>query len=158
MPRTNQRPAAVRWLPTEPFAHLEDIHRRTSQLMHELARPHASGTWWPAVDLEETDDECLVDIDLPGATTQDLVVEHDGRSLTVRGRIPDREHSGTMHRHARHPGPLHLTIDLPCSVQADGLTATLTNGVLTIRAPKSRPGPARRVQIVDLDGPREERS
>jgi HSP20 family protein len=148
-----QRPAAVRWLPTEPFAHFEDIHRRMNQLMHRLATSPVPGTWWtPAVDIEETDNECVIDIDLPGATARDVVLEWaNDRSLTVRGRIPGREHNGVLHRHTRPTGPLHHTIDLACPVLRDMTTATLTHGVLTIHAAKAHPGPAHRIHIVDPD-------
>ncbi|MEV0284799.1 MULTISPECIES: Hsp20/alpha crystallin family protein [unclassified Kribbella] len=149
--RVVQRPAAVQWLPAEPFAHLEDIHRRMNQFMHELAACQTLTAWTPAVDLEETNDECVIEIDLPGATASDIVVEHTDRSLSVRGHIPDREHNGVIRQHLRHTGPLHHTIGLPCTVLGDRITATMANGVLTIRAAKARPGPATRIHIVDPD-------
>ncbi len=151
--RETQRPAAVRWLPTEPFAHLEDIHRRMNQHMHRLATSPLPGIWWtPAVDIEETDEEFVIDIDLPGATAGDVVLESaNDRSLTVRGQIRGREHHGVLHRHTRHTGALQHTIELPCPVLGDQTTATLTHGVLTIHAAKAHPGPAHRIHIVDPD-------
>ncbi|MGY4771258.1 Hsp20/alpha crystallin family protein [Kribbella sp. CWNU-51] len=154
---------AVRWLPTEPFAHFEDIHRRMNQLMHQLATTGPAAThsvadsvaWWsPTVDVEETDDEFLVEVDLPGATTGDVVLEWNDRSLTVHGQIPAREHTGVLHQHTRHAGPLHHTIDLPRPVLGGKITASLTRGVLTIHAPKAQPGPGHRIHIVDPDAPR----
>ncbi|MDX6237984.1 MAG: hypothetical protein QOG10_2799 [Kribbellaceae bacterium] len=153
--RVTQRPAAVRWLPTEPFAHFDDIHRRMNQLMHKHATTPTPGAWWtPAVDIEETDDECVIEIDLPGATAHDVILEcNDDRSLTVHGRIPAREHTGVLRRHTRHTGPLHHTIGLPCLVLGDKITASLTHGVLTIHAAKAHPGPAQRIHIVNPDMP-----
>ncbi|MET9314567.1 Hsp20/alpha crystallin family protein [Kribbella sp. NPDC003505] len=153
--RVARRQDAVRWLPTEPFAHLDDIHRRMNQLMHRLSMSSSPATGWtPAVDIEETDDECVIDIDLPGATAGDVVLEWaNDRSLTVRGRIPDREHHGVLHRRTRPTGSVHHVIDLPCPVLGDRTTATLTHGVLTVHAAKAHPGPAHRIHIVDLDDP-----
>jgi HSP20 family protein len=153
--RVTQRQAAVRWLPTEPFAHFEDIHRRMNQLMHKLATAPTPGAWWrPAVDIEETDDECVIEIDLPGATTHDVFLEwNDDRSLTLRGTLPAREHTGVLRQHTRHTGPLHHTIGLPCPVLGDQVTASLTHGVLTIHATKAHPGPAQTIHIVDPDAP-----
>jgi HSP20 family protein len=146
----------VRWLPSEPFAHLDDIYRRMNQLMHELAMTSTARTWpAPAVDIEETDDECVIDIDLPGATIHDVLVKCTDRALTVSGHIPARELTGVLRRRSRRTGPLHHTVDLPCPVLSDHVTATLTNGVLTIRAAKAHPGPARRVHIVDPDASQE---
>jgi HSP20 family protein len=149
-----QRAAAVRWLPTEPFAHFEDIHRRMNQLMHNLTTEPTPGTCLaPAVDVEETDDEFVVDVDLPGVATSDLVLEWNGRSLTVHGQIHDREHTGELRQRTRHTGPLHHAITLPGPVHGDKITARLTNGLLTIHAPKAHPGPAHRIQIIHPDAP-----
>jgi HSP20 family protein len=151
--RVTQRPA-VRWLPAEPFAHFEDIHRRMNQLMRELTTPSVPGErWTPAVDIEETDDEFVIEVDLPGATAGDVILEWTDRSLTVRGRIPARKHTGVLHQHTRRTGPLCHTIALPGRVLGDTIVATLTHGVLAIHATKAQPGPSRRIYIVDPDAP-----
>jgi HSP20 family protein len=150
--RVPQRPAAVRWLPTEPFAHFEDIHRRMNQLMHKLTTSPTPGAWWtPAIDVEETDDEFVIEIDLPGATARDVALEWNDRSLTIRGQLPAREHTGMLRQHTRRTGQLHHTIGLPGPVLSDKITASLTHGVLTIHAAKANPGPAHRIYIVDPD-------
>ena len=149
--RVTQHPAAVRWLPTEPFAQFEDIHRRMN---HPIATAPTPGAWWtPAVDVEETDDEFVIEIDLPGATARDVVLEWNDRSLTIRGQLPAHEHTGVLRQHTRHTGPLHYTIGLPGPVLGDKITASLTHGVLTIHAAKAHPGPAHRIHIVDPDAP-----
>ncbi|MGW6196882.1 Hsp20/alpha crystallin family protein [Kribbella sp. NPDC055110] len=151
-PDLAQRPVptkAVRWLPTDPFAHFEDIHRRMNQLKRQLTIAPVGTAWTPAVDIEETDDEYLVEVDLPGAGTDDVVLERNDRSLTVHGQIPDREHPGMLRQHTRHTGPLHHTIGLPGPVLGDKITASLTHGLLTIHAPKAHPGPAHRIHITD---------
>ncbi|GAA0938354.1 hypothetical protein GCM10009554_27290 [Kribbella koreensis] len=149
-----QRPAStktVRWLPTDPFAHFEDIHRRMNQLMQQLTTNPAPTDWKPAVDIEETDDEYLIEVDLPGACTDDVVLERNDHSLTVHGQIPARNHTGVLRQRTRHTGPLHHTIRLPGPVLGEKITARLTHGLLAIHAPKADPGPAHRVHIVDPD-------
>jgi HSP20 family protein len=149
-----QRSAAVRWLPTEPFAHFDDIHRRMNQLMRQHPGAAARQGWWvPAVDVEETDVEFVIEIELPGATAHDVVVEWNDRLLTVRGQIPARERVGVLCQHARRTGMIHHTIALPGPVLGNRLTASMTAGVLTIRAPKAHPGPPHRILIVDPDAP-----
>ena len=149
--RVSQRPAAVRWLPTEPFAHFEDIHRRMNRLVHQLATaPTPGASWTPAVDVEETDDEFVIEIDLLGATAPDVVLEWTDRPRRSRP-TPQREHTGVLRQHTRHTGVLHHAIGLTGPVLGDKITASLTHGVLTIHAAKAHPGPARRVHIVDPD-------
>ncbi|HZX05005.1 Hsp20/alpha crystallin family protein [Kribbella sp.] len=139
---------AVRWLPAEPFAHLDDIHHRTSRGLRALtAASTPGGEPPPGVDVEETADEFVIEVDLPGAAG--VIVEWNARYLVVHGRIPERAHTGPLRRHTRRTGPVHYAIALPAPVQGDKITATVTNGVLTIHAPKAHPGPA--VYIIDAD-------
>lgn len=141
---------AVRWLPAEPFAHLDDIHHRTSRGLRILtAAAPPGGEPPPAVDVEETADEFVIEVDLPGATAPGVIVQWNDRHLIVHGRIPARTHTGPLRRHTRRTGPVHHTIRLPGPVQGDQITATLTNGVLTIHASKAHPCPA--VYIIDPD-------
>lgn len=124
---------AVRWLPAEPFAHLDDIHHRTSRgLRHLTAASSTGGEPAPAVDVEETADEFVIELDLTGAVARQVTVQWNGQQLVVHGRIPTRVHAGTLRRCGRRTGP----------VLGDKITATLANGALTIHAPKARPCPA----------------
>ncbi len=138
-----------RWLQSEPFAHLEDLYRRMNQLLRNLAddvdlRPGRS-----PVDVEETDDAYLVEIDLPGVPRDTLALEWNDRQLTLHGEVKDRERIGTVHQQARRTGPFDHTITLPGSVDGDTIEATLTNGVLTIHAPKTQAAKGRRIDIRD---------
>jgi HSP20 family protein len=141
---------AVRWLPAEPFAHLHDIHHRTSRgLRHLAAASSTGGEPAPAVDVEETADEFVIELDLPGAVACQVTVQWNGQQLVVHGRIPTRVHAGTLRRCGRRTGPVRYAVRLPGPVLGDKITATLANGVLTIHAPKARPCPS--VYIVDAD-------
>lgn len=141
---------AVRWLPAEPFAHLDDIHHRASRgLRHLTAASSTGGEPAPAVDVEETADEFVIELDLPGAVARQVTVQWNGQQLVVHGRIPARVHAGTLRRCGRRTGPVCYTLRLPGPVLGDKITATLANGVLTIHAPKARPCPV--VYIVDAD-------
>ncbi|MET9272144.1 Hsp20/alpha crystallin family protein [Kribbella sp. NPDC003557] len=147
-----RQPPAVRWLPADPFAHLDDIHHRTRRGLRHLTAVASTSNGPPsAVDVEETTDAFIIELDLPGAAARQVTVQCNGRHLVVRGRIPAHVHAGTLRRHTRYTGPVCHTIRLPEPVQGNNITATLTNGVLTIHAPKARPAPA--VCIVDPDTP-----
>ncbi|RZT16893.1 HSP20 family protein [Kribbella sp. VKM Ac-2569] len=138
-----------RWLPSEPFAHLEDIYRRMNQMMRNLADDVDLRSWRSPVDIEETDDAYLVEIDLPGVPRDTLVLEWNDRQLTLHGEVKDRERIGILHQQARRTGPFDHTITLPGAVDGETIEATLTNGVLTIHAPKAQAAEGRRIDIKD---------
>jgi len=139
----------MRWLPSEPFAHLEGIYRRMNQMMRNLAEDVDLRSWRSPIDIEETDDAYLVEIDLPGVPRDTLALEWNDRQLTLHGEVTDRERIGILHQQARRTGPFDHTITLPGVVDGDRIEATLTNGVLTVHAPKAQAAKGRRIEITD---------
>ncbi|WP_410790029.1 Hsp20/alpha crystallin family protein [Kribbella sp. C-35] len=120
-----------------------------NQLMHNLADDVDLRSWRSPVDVEETDDAYLVEIDLPGVPRDTLTLKWNDRQLTLHGEVKDRERIGTVHQQARRTGPFDHTITLPGAVDGDAIEATLTNGVLTIHAPKAKAAEGRRIDIRD---------
>lgn len=143
----------TRWLPNEPFTHLEDLYRRINQLIHNLADEVDLHSWRSPVDIEETDDAYLVEIDLPGVSRDTLTLEWNDRQLTLHGEAQDRERTGVLHQQARRTGPFDHAITLPGAVDGDTIEATLTNGVLTIHAPKAEPANGRSIPIKGAPSP-----
>ncbi|HET6291832.1 MAG TPA: Hsp20/alpha crystallin family protein [Kribbella sp.] len=104
--------------------------------------------WSPfPVDLEETDDAYVVEIDLPGVSRRDVTLEVNGRELTVHGEVKERERKGFARRQTRRTGRFHHSVALPGEVDVERIKASLDDGVLMVRAPKSQATKAHRVQI-----------
>jgi HSP20 family protein len=131
--------AFVRW---DPLRDLLAIQQRLNRLS-----PGPAG-WTPPVDLLETPDGYVLMAELPGISQEDVHLElQDGR-LTISG--VRREHESACeqyHRIERGHGSFSRTFHLPVPVDAEGITADLRDGVLTVTCPKSTDGPSRRIQI-----------
>ena len=132
---------------------MQDLQNRLSQLTQTFF-----GDMWPlasggrassivAVDIEETDDAYIVDLDLPNVSAEDVQIELRGDELRVFGQYQQRERGGLMRRQTRDAGEFEFLIDLPAEVEAEGVSAKLENGVLTIRAPKAKQSQARRIEV-----------
>lgn len=109
---------------------------------------------WPAMgfptvglDLEETDDAYVVEMEVPGVKREDLSVDVAGNMLRVHGEIKERERTGILRQQTRRTGQFERRITLPGEVDQDSIEASLHDGVLTVRAPKSRDEKPRRVEI-----------
>ena len=140
--------AVERWSPWEPLAGFEDLYRRMGQLMERTFGDVGSGTWWQTpVDIEETDDAYLIEADLPGVNRDDLSLEWNDRQLTIRGEIKERERKGFLRQQTRRTGEFHYTVTLPGDVDGDQIEASLAEGVLTVRAPKTATSKARRIEV-----------
>ncbi len=116
----------------------ESIHRRP-----------ASPASYPALNLWE-DDECMfVEAELPGIELGDLdIFVNGGDQLTIQGeRKSPIGDDGEWHRQECGYGTFSRMVQLPSSVDATHVDATLTDGVLVIKLPKQEEAKPRRIEV-----------
>lgn len=135
------------WRPFDPFADFDRMYERMGQLIRGLVPEIDVGSWSLPVDIEESDDAYVVEIDLPGVRRDDLTLDWDGRELTLHGEVKERERTGMLRWQTRRTGRFDYTVTLPGEVDADKIDARLVDGVLTIRAPKAESAWLRRIEI-----------
>jgi HSP20 family protein len=109
----------------------------------------AMKTWAPRVDVEETEKEFLVRADLPGVEPKNVEVAVEYGVLTVRGERKEEkeEKSKDYHRVERFAGSFYRAVPLPVGVDAEKMTATSANGVVTIAIPKKPEAVPRKVVV-----------
>ncbi len=95
--------------------------------------------WIPAVDIRETDDEYVIEMDLPQVKKDDVHISLDENVLTIRGerRREHEENQGRWHRVERFYGTFARSFVLPETVEEDGIRAVFEDGVLTVHLPKT---------------------
>jgi HSP20 family protein len=103
--------------------------------------------WSPTVDIEETDDAYVVEAELPGVNRQDVSIELVGNELMIKGEVKERKREGTVRRQTRRTGRFDYRVTLPDHVDADRIEANLSEGVLSVRAPKSERAQRRRIEL-----------
>ena len=133
-----------------PLAEMGDLYARMSQLMHATSGHgwHWSGqAWAPLADLRETDDAYVVEMDLPGVKKDDITVELSGNELVVTGDLKDGA-DGQSSQRIRRSGHVEQRVLLPASAETDKVTASLSDGVLTVTLPKSEDQEPHRVEVI----------
>ena len=129
----------ARW---DPFRDLI----RIQQGLERLAS-HGPQGWAPAVDLCETSDAFIFTAELPGLSREQIRIDvHDNR-LSLQGRREARVSCEQYHQVERGHGEFLRTFVLPQPVDADRVTADITDGVLTITVPKLPVEAPRRVVV-----------
>lgn len=95
-----------------------------------------------AGELEETDKDVLVRVEVPGMGKDDCQITIEGNLLRLSGekRFERDRHDSTYHVMERAYGAFERTIALPTAVDVDRAEANVRNGVLTVRLPKSGAG------------------
>lgn len=91
-----------------------------------------------AGEVEETDKEILVRVEVPGMEKKDcrITIEDNVLYLSGEKRFERETHDSTYHVMERAYGAFQRTIPLPRNVDADNAQASYRNGVLSIRLPK----------------------
>ena len=134
-----------RW---DPFREFEDLYTQMGRWMDSaFGRLDQPTAWAPLADLSESEDAYLVEVDLPGVKRDDVTIDLVGNELVVTGELKQRERQGLLRHRTRRTGEFSYRVTLPDSVDADKVEASLAEGVLTIRVPKSEAVKPRRIAI-----------
>lgn len=146
LPANTNQAGLSRW---DPMA---DLDRLSTQLRSYVDRfgslgPLFEGAFTPLADVEETDDAYLVEVELPGIKREDVSLEVSDARLSVSGERKERERVGILRRRARTVGRFHCEVALPGHIDEEGVSASMDEGVLTIRLPKPAQDRPRRIAI-----------
>src|SRR6201998_3484561 len=134
-----------------PSREFEDIYDRMGQLMNfafgMTPAVLADMPWVPLADLSETHDAYVVKAELPGVQKDQVNIQLQDRELVISGEVPEPESgNGSRHRSSRRTGRFELRTYLPGDVNADAVTAQLSDGVLTVTVPKSEAAKPRKIE------------
>ena len=104
-----------------------------------------------AMDVAETDLAFEVKLDLPGIKAEEVDIQIDNNTLTIRGqRSSEKEETDEAkqyHRIERSSGSFTRSVVLPNSINEDETVAEFKDGVLTITAPKTEDAKPRKISI-----------
>jgi len=145
----------------DPFEDLRSAQDEVNQMSPVLARAlglygqrqatvdSSTQVWAPALDISERKDAYLVAVELPGVKLDDLKITMEDSLLTIQGERQFAHDSSEQqyHRVERCYGAFRRSITLPAHVMADGIQATIDDGVLQILVPKAEDAKPKRIQV-----------
>lgn len=137
------------WDPFEDMARLRDrINSLFEETISRVPRtePVSGRTWSPAVDISETPEHILVQVELAGVPRDNVDVQIEGDILTIKGTRPEDE---TLHylRVERPKGEFRRSFTIGVPVENDGVKATMHDGILEIVLPKVQKAKPEQVKI-----------
>jgi HSP20 family protein len=94
--------------------------------------------WSPALDLYQNNDNVVAVVELPGMRKDEIEISlHDG-TLTISGeRKRESANGDKAERTERYIGTFRRSITLPTRVNANKVSATYQDGILTVTLPKA---------------------
>src|ERR1700730_17731774 len=122
-------------LTVDPLHGLRLFEDAVTRMMSE---PRTSRPWSPATDIIETENELILKVDLPDVHLNDIDVQVENQTLTIKGeRHFERDDNNKgFHRIERSYGTFVRSFTVPSTVDTEKVAADYKNGVLTVRLPK----------------------
>ena len=145
--------AIVRW---DPYREVVSLQSRLNSLFQDYSRGQGSedealsaASFAPPVDIYEDDQKLVLKLDVPGVKQDDIDIQVEGRTLTVRGerKFDKEEKQENFHRVEHRYGTFERSFTLPNSVDAENVKATYDAGVLQLEFPKKAEAKPRQIKI-----------
>ena len=95
----------------------------------------------PASEAGSDDEGYQIDLELPGVKKEDIDVSVHEQVLTVKGekRSHRDEKKGAVYFCERQYGAFQRTFRLPADAESDRISASFTDGLLSLRIPRRQP-------------------
>ena len=141
----------VRWNPLSEMSLLQNHMNRLFDTALQGWPGESNGTtqWTPVADIYESENELVVNLDLPGVDPQMVDIRVENNVLSIRGerQFEDKQNKENFHRVERSYGPFARSFTLSTAVDADKIRASYKSGVLSITLPKAEAAKPKRIQI-----------
>lgn len=119
------------------------------ELAPESAELTKNGVYFtPAVDIFETTNELTVVVDMPGIGSDDVEIDLRENTLTLVGDSKQAKPEGEDLLVEYKSGGYYRTFRINDMVDHDKISASMNNGVLTLRLPKSAKATPRKIPVI----------
>jgi len=143
----------IRW---DPFREMSSLQERMNRLMADYRtrspfgeEEMAQGAWIPAVDIYETKESIILNVELPGVTKENISLEVKDSTLTIKGekKLEKDVKEENFHRMERTYGSFTRAFTLPTTVQQDKVKAKFRDGILEIMLPKAEEAKPKHIKV-----------
>ena len=140
------------WNVRSPFGELARMRQQMDNFLSRVSdgdMPSLHAGVFPSINLTENKDYYHIRAELPGISAGDLDIQATGNNLSISGEREIEAEKGNVryHRKEREEGKFSRAINLPGDIDADGVSASLTNGVLRVSVPKAEKAKPKQIAV-----------
>lgn len=150
-----------------PVSPILQLHREIDRLFDDAFRgfgfPAQAMPRWPSdlpdmlkpvVDIQETDKQYKISLEVPGVEEKDIQITLDNDVLMVRGekRQEQEKKEGGFHRVERSYGSFQRVLNLPDNADQESIKAAFKNGVLTLTMDKHEASAPKQGRSIPING------
>lgn len=138
-------------MPYSPAFSSDSLPDVFQAFLRPIRQQLAEGVAGMDIDVTETEGVYTLKAEIPGVSKEDLTVEVDDNTVTIRA---DKEQNkevkdeGRVIQQERFWGQMERTVSFSSSIDESGIKATYQNGLLTLTLPK-KPGHGNRKILIE---------
>lgn len=122
-------------MPTIVRKSLSTITETRREILHAM-RWHVHSTWSPPTDVYETEESCVLNVEIAGMRDEDFEVAFENNILMISGNRPDLNERRAYHQMEIRFGKFEIAVEIPVAVNIEKATAGYQDGFLVIILPK----------------------
>lgn len=126
------------------------LNRALDHMLSDHWNGASAEVWVPAIDVVEKKEAYLMYVELPGAQRSQIAVSFEKGILTISGTKPAIERNDGETRiyvSERMTGTFERSVRVPEFVDAEHISATFVDGLLTVTVPKAQAAQPRKIQV-----------
>jgi HSP20 family protein len=106
------------------------------EVRHTISWHVRSTTWSPSTDVYETEENCVIKVEVAGMRDEDFEVAFENNVLMIRGHRPDRSETRAYHQMEIRFGRFEIAVEIPVVIDIEKAIAEYKDGFLVIMLPK----------------------
>jgi len=107
-----------------------------------------SRVFLPVTDIFESEQALTVVLEMPGVSKDSAEIGIESDILTITGRIDFSKYEGLQPLYTEYNiGHYSRSFQISSKIEQEGITAELTNGVMTLVLPKAEKAKPRRISV-----------
>jgi HSP20 family molecular chaperone IbpA len=122
-------------MPTIVRKSLSTIAETRREIFHAMSWDVRS-TWSPPTDIYQTEDSCVLKVEIAGMRDEDFEVAFENNILMISGNRPDLNERRAYHQMEIRFGKFEIAVEIPVTVNIEKATAGYQDGFLVIVLPK----------------------
>lgn len=123
-------------MPTIVRKSISAISETRREVLRGIGWHVPSPTWSPPTDVYETEEACVVKMEVAGMRDEDFEVVFENNILVIRGRRPDFNERRAYHQMEIRFGRFEVAVEIPVLVDLERSEAAYKDGFLVVLLPK----------------------
>ncbi len=146
----------MKLIPKPEWENLSYLIDKVNKLFEEIAnvgrvttQKTGDGSFSPLIDIYETENELVIEAEIPGVSDNDISITVNDNILTLEGerRLEKNIQEERYRRIERIYGPFKKAFALTDNINAEQVEAQLKDGVLYVHLPKKSVSPNKEIEI-----------